>query len=132
MNSKSYNTRQRSSLLNFFEQHKDSCFTAKELAENKDINLGEATIYRSLAKFENEGMLKRFISPDSGAAFYQYNTGGEDCCSHFHLKCTSCGMLFHMDCSLMNEIKNHIKSEHSFTIDNTKTTLYGICDKCSQ
>lgn len=132
MDNKSYNTRQRSSLLSFFENHKDSCFTAKELIQNKDINLGEATIYRSLAKFTDDGTLKKFISSDSDAAFYQYNPGSEECSLHFHLKCMQCGILIHMDCSLMSEIKEHIKSEHAFTIDNSKTTLYGLCDKCSK
>ncbi|MBR2404693.1 MAG: transcriptional repressor [Clostridia bacterium] len=131
MTTKNYNTKQRSSLLQFFEQNKDSCFTAKELIKNDSITLGEATIYRSLAKFEKDGLLKKFISPGGDGAFYQYNAHSEACNSHFHLKCTACGELFHMDCSLMNELKKHIKAEHCFTIDNSKTTIYGLCDSCN-
>ncbi|MBE7051099.1 MAG: transcriptional repressor [Ruminococcaceae bacterium] len=131
MEAKTYKTRQRSSLLKFFEEHKDSCFTAKELIKNVDISLGEATIYRSLAKFEKDGTIRKFISPGSDGAFYQYSGENKECSSHFHLKCTSCGTLIHMDCQLMNEIKTHISLEHNFTIDNAKTTLYGLCDRCN-
>lgn len=129
-NKQSYKTKQRSSLLKFFEDNKDKCYTAKELIKNPEIDLGEATVYRVLSKFVSEGMLKKYMSPDSDGAFYQYNSDSPECSSHFHLKCTQCGTVFHMDCHLMDSIKLHIQDEHAFTIDNSKTILYGLCNKC--
>lgn len=131
MGIKAYNTKQRASLLRVFEENRDKCFSAKELIRSPEINLGEATVYRALSKFVEEGKIKKYISSDSDGAMYQYNDRNSQCNSHFHLKCIECGVLIHMDCHLMDSIKEHIKKEHFFTVDNAKTTLYGVCDKCN-
>lgn len=132
MDGKTYKTKQRSQLLDYFENHSEQCFSAKELIKNPEINLGEATIYRSLTKFVDDGLVKKFISPDSDAAFYQYNAPSHECKNHFHLKCLSCGELIHMECSMMNEITSHVQNNHNFAIDNSKTVLYGLCNGCNQ
>ena len=132
MDNKTYKTKQRSQLLDYLEKHSDKCFSAKDLIRSDEIKLGEATIYRSLARFVDDGAVKKFISPDSEGAFYQYNRDSEECNSHFHLKCIACGDLFHMECAMMNEITNHVKSHHNFAIDNSKTVLYGLCGQCSE
>ncbi len=130
MDSKTYKTRQRDKLLNFFEENKDKCFLAKDIIKNTGISLGEATIYRTLSKFTEDGLIKKFISPEGGGAYYQYNGCSHGCRSHFHLKCVKCGTLFHMDCPFMIDMTSHIEAEHGFCIDNSKTTLYGICREC--
>lgn len=130
MISKHYKTKQRNTLLDFFKENSNTCFTAKELIKNPAINLGEATVYRTLARFVAEGSLKKYISSPAEGAYYQYNDECEECKSHFHLKCTGCGTLFHMDCDFMNEMKKHIEQSHSFVVDNSQTTLYGRCSNC--
>ena len=130
MDNKSYKTRQREILLEFFKANSDKCFHAKDIIKNSSIALGEATIYRTLAKFVEEGILKKFISPDGEGSYYQYNECSDECFSHFHLKCVKCGTLFHMDCSFLKDMTNHIKSDHGFSVDNSRTTLYGICKNC--
>ncbi len=130
MDNKTYKTKQREDLLKFFKKNSDKCFLAKDIIKNSRLDLGEATIYRTLSKFVDEGVLKRFISPGGGGAYYQYNECADHCSSHFHLKCIKCGTLFHMDCSFMNDMTNHIKNEHGFSVDNSKTTLYGTCKNC--
>lgn len=130
MDSKIYKTKQREKLLGFFKENKDKCFLAKDIIKNSEITLGEATIYRALSSFAKRGVLKKFISPGGGGAYYQYNECEDKCSSHFHLKCVKCGTLFHMDCSFMLDMANHIKDEHGFSVDNSKTTLYGTCKNC--
>lgn len=131
MEIKAYNTKQRSSIMKIFEENPEKCFSAKELIKNPEISLGEATVYRTLSKFVEEGKIKKYISQDQDGATYQYNSASPQCNNHFHLKCVECGVLIHMDCHLMDSIKKHIKEEHCFLVDNTKTTLYGLCDKCN-
>lgn len=130
MDNKTYKTRQRSELLDFFRENSDKCFLAKDIIKNSSITLGEATIYRALSKFVDEGLLKKFISSDGSGSYYQYNRCEHDCSSHFHLKCVKCGTLFHMDCGFMQDMTKHISSEHGFIVDNSKTTLYGTCKNC--
>ncbi len=130
MDNKIYRTKQRENLLEFFRDNKDKCFLAKDIIKNSSISLGEATIYRTLSKFTEDGILKKFISSEGGGAYYQYNECMDSCSSHFHLKCVKCGELFHMDCSFLNDMTNHITNEHGFRVDNSKTTLYGTCKNC--
>ena len=130
MDNKIYRTKQRENLLEFFRDNKAKCFLAKDIIKNSSISLGEATIYRTLSKFTEDGILKKFISQEGGGAYYQYNECMDSCSSHFHLKCVKCGELFHMDCSFLNEMTHHINKEHGFNVDNSKTTLYGTCKNC--
>ena len=130
MDNKSYKTKQRESLLDFFKSNSEKCFLAKDIIKNSSIALGEATIYRTLARFVEEGVLKKFISPDGKGCYYQYNGCSHKCSSHFHLKCVKCGTLFHMDCSFLKDMTSHIESEHGFNVDNSRTTLYGTCKNC--
>ncbi len=125
---KSYNTRQRDEIVEFFSRHRGSCFTAKELIRSGELEVGEATVYRTLSKLANQGVLKRFTGDGAGAS-YQINDS-EECSSHFHLKCESCQKLIHMDCTFMADMKKHIESSHDFTVDIGKTVIYGLCGEC--
>ena len=50
---------------------------------------------------------------------------------HFHLKCTGCGRLILVECDYLGEVSKHVLEHHQFTIDNTKTVLYGLCADCA-
>ena len=52
-----YKTRQRDEILRFFTEHKDCCFSARDLIGQVDA--GEATVFRALATLTNEGKLKK-------------------------------------------------------------------------
>lgn len=127
MQRKEYETRQRDELLGFFRARPDKCFSAPEILRAPEITLGQATVYRLLARFAEDGELVKFVSPGTGA-LYQYKK--DDCRSHFHLKCTSCGKLIHMDCTFMKEMEAHIFAAHDFAVDNSMTTIYGLCGQC--
>ena len=141
MNSKrTYNTKQQNAILDFFREHPETCYTAGQLlAALSETGIGEATIYRSLQKLTASGLIKKF-APATGSAredsrlnraCYQYTGEQNKCRDHFHLKCLSCGSVIHMDCGFMDEINRHIAEEHHFTVDNSQTTLYGLCGKCA-
>ena len=49
----------------------------------------------------------------------------------FRLKCLGCGKLFHVECDYLDQVQAHIYAHHQFTIDNTKTVLYGLCAGCA-
>lgn len=130
MDRNNYNTKQRDEIVSFFNRHRGVCFTAKELIRNEDITVGEATIYRTLSRLTNQGILKRFTDGESGAS-YQLNES-EECGSHFHLKCERCQKLIHMDCDFMADMKRHIESSHDFFVDIGKTVIYGLCGDCGR
>lgn len=124
-----YNTRSRSALIEFFEQHPDDCLSAKDIIEHGGLDIGEATVYRLLTKLTSQGVLQKSLSRDGGGSLYQL-AAREDCDEHFHLKCLDCGCIIHMHCETMHSLEHHIESEHSFTVDNAFTVIYGQCKLC--
>ena len=74
--------------------------------------------------------MRRYYLGEGAGACYQF-TGREDCHEHFHLKCTGCGRLIHVECDYLGEVSKHVLEHHQFTIDNTKTVLYGLCADCA-
>lgn len=129
MDRSNYNTKQRDEIVEFFSRHKGQCFTAKEIIISGEVSVGEATVYRTLTKLANQGVLKRFTAGDGTGACYQL-TDGQSCCSHFHLKCERCQRLIHMDCGFMKEMQRHIEENHGFAVDVGRTVIYGLCDRC--
>ena len=124
-----YSTRQRTELLEYLKENPDRCFTAKEIISESGLDVGEATVYRALAGFVRDGSVKKYITGEGGGAIYQY-VADADCESHFHLKCLSCGRLFHTECHVIDEMVRHIEAEHGFRVDAVHTTIYGVCGEC--
>ena len=128
---KQYNTRSRSALVEFFERHGEECLSAKDVIASGEVDIGEATVYRLLTKLTQQGVLQKSLSRDGAGSLYQL-AGQSDCGEHFHLKCLDCGCIIHMHCRTMNSLEKHIESEHSFTVDNAFTVIYGHCGSCKE
>lgn len=133
-----YHTKQKARILSYFEAHPHDHFTAAQLVQAMHADgtpIGAATVYRQLERLEQSGLLRRYTLDDRGSACWQY--GGNEakagtCHAHFHLKCTECGALIHLDCEHLAEITDHVQKDHGFAIAAERTTFYGICGKCDK
>lgn len=129
-----YQTRQREAVLSYFVQHPTEHFTADALCEHlhtDGIPIGRSTVYRTLELLVSAGNVRKFTVTASDSACYQYAGDKTDACTaHFHLKCLSCGQLYHVDCSHLTELGAHIAAHHGFSVDYSKTVLYGVCAAC--
>ncbi len=128
-----YKTKQKEILLDYLRQNSDSHLTAGEISSHlreSGSPLGTSTVYRRLDRLVSEGLVRKYIVDETSPACYQYVGENNCCCEHFHLKCTVCGKLIHLDCSLLQRIAAHVEESHGFVIDNTKTLLYGVCAEC--
>ena len=123
---KSYHTKQKDKLLSLFQSEPDRCFTSKEIIENKELGLSEATVYRLISHFVKEGRLNKFKGEKG--ALYQFNHCSV--CTHFHMKCLECGELYHIDSPMLKSVEDSIAESYDFFVDNTNTTLYGYCKGC--
>ncbi|OQB22776.1 MAG: Ferric uptake regulation protein [Firmicutes bacterium ADurb.Bin182] len=131
MASSRYETEPRSRMADYLKNNSDKHFTVDDLTESlcaQGRRVGRTTVYRNLERLVREGSVQRFDTPGAPAC-YQY-VSGNGCAEHHHLHCTSCGTLIHVDCDYMDELKEHIKSEHGFAVDAGRTVLYGLCEKC--
>jgi len=126
-----YQTKQKKQLIYFFKNNTKKPFSMNEIINSVcPDGKGKSTIYRIMSQLTNTGVLIK-MQDDSKSVLYQYVGEGTDCSSHFHLKCSECGNLIHLDCDHINKISQHIFDEHNFILDMKKTVLYGICRNCS-
>lgn len=134
---KTYNTKQKSAILDFLKENSGAHFTADDILialNAKNAAIGKATVYRYLEKLVNENIVRKYEISKNDAACYEYCADGQhgECSTHYHLKCVLCGRLFHINCKTLNLISTHILSEHNFTIDKSKTVFYGVCADCGK
>ena len=134
-NKKNYHTRQQEAVAEYFRLNADVCVTADDIylyfmRENSKI--GKATIYRCLDRMVESGEIKKFISDSGDGAMYQLIDADNGCDRHFHLKCTVCGRIIHLDCGFMGEFEKHISQHHGFCVDNARTIIYGLCEECRE
>ncbi len=134
MKQTTYNTKQKSAIIEQIKEIGDNHFTIDSLCETLIKNgetVGRTTIYRLLEKLSDEGVLRKFIMPQGESTCYQYVGQQNHCNEHFHLKCEKCGKLIHIECDEMNQLAGHIEKHHGFLLNPLKTVIYGICEECS-
>ncbi len=124
-----YTTKPRRMLYDFFKSHSESCYTADELEEQMGETMGKATLYRTLSAFADEGMIIKYYTGEGKPASYRFKVS-DSCDFHFHLRCLVCGKLYHVDCEVMDDMVDHIRREHGFSVDIVHTTMYGVCREC--
>ena len=133
-NKRNYHTRQQEAISEYFRVNPGNCVTADDIYiyfMSENCKIGKATIYRCLDRLVENGEVKKFLSDSGGCAMYQLIDADNGCDRHFHLKCTACGRIIHMDCAFMNEFEKHISEHHGFKVDNARTVIYGLCGECA-
>ena len=129
-----YKTDNKSAVKDFFVTNRDRHFTIDEAEEgltNSSHAIPKSSLYRIVSSLCRSGTLRRFETPGADSFVYQYADFGNECEHHFHLKCSVCGKLIHLDCGRMNEIKAHIYKEHGFIIGGDGI-INGICKGCEE
>ncbi len=128
---KSYNTRSLNLIAELLKSRGGSHMTAEELCEElkrQGENVGLTTVYRNLDKLISSGDVQKYSG--EGSACFGFR--GDNCSHHFHLKCSACGKLLHIECDHIERLADHVSERHGFRVDNTKTVLYGLCGDCAK
>lgn len=118
-------TKQLESILGHFEKNPNAISTSDLIAEFKE-QMNRTTVYRILARMEDDGIIHSFKGPD-GATWY---ATCKDCSHHNHtdihphFKCTKCGVV---ECL---EITVEIPSVPNYRVDNQQVMLSGECQAC--
>lgn len=127
-----YSTKQRDAILAFLKEN-NAHITASDIVfhlSQEGYSVSTATVYRTLEKFEKEGLVKKMVIGDGAGACYQF-ADSDGCAEHFHLKCIKCGKLIHLSCEFLHDMEKHIFDDHGFTVSSGRTVIYGICSECS-
>ena len=124
----SYNTKQKELILDIIK-HKKGEFVVSDIYNDLNKEVGLTTIYRLIDSLVNDKVVSRTIK--NNKPYYEYL---EDCTldNHFYLKCEGCSKLIHIDCDCINDLSNHIKKDHKFTLNNKNIIITGLCEKCKE
>lgn len=130
-----YKTKQRSVILQCLMDNCDRAFTIDELVDELKSSgevVGRTTVYRYIDRLVQSGQVRKFLFDSTKSAAYQYINHHNDCLKHMHLKCIKCGKFVHLGCDYMNDVCAHIRNDHGFIVDNSKTTILGVCADCAK
>ncbi|MBQ4232689.1 MAG: transcriptional repressor [Lachnospiraceae bacterium] len=128
-----YKTKTRQLILDFLNEHTESCFTAADIYKNineSDGSINRATVYRNLDRLCQQGILLKFKDNDSDASLFRYSGDHEHCDSHMHAQCSDCGKLFHIEGEFARKFEEEVKTAYGIDVDPKKTIIVGKCDDC--
>ncbi|MEG0874190.1 MAG: Fur family transcriptional regulator [Clostridiales bacterium] len=128
-----YNTKQRDRIMDFLLKNQDNHITVDDITEafkDESTPIGKSTIYRYMDVLVNEGIVRKYITQEGYPACFQYCGDNPICKEHFHLKCSGCHQLFHVESPILAAANCEIQEKYGFTIDSSKTVFYGYCQDC--
>ena len=126
-----YSTRQKRELLKFLKERSLQHFSVDEVVfemQDRGEKIGRSTVYRYLELLAEQGSVRKYQK--QGVTQYQHVTDDSHCDDHFHMMCSRCGDLMHVDCAVMREMSEHLMSAHGFRLDPRETILVGVCEQC--
>ena len=124
-------TKQRELVLKFLYEN-DGHFTPEDIytlikQENPDINIGIATVYRTLSLLENENIAS---SISFGAQGKKYELGLKK--HHDHLICTKYGDIIEFFDETIEERQEEIAKKFNFQMHDHTMKSIGLCEKCQK
>lgn len=128
----SYMTRQQGAVLACIASCPGGRATAMELAQRlrqEGQSVGLSTVYRQLEKLVSQGKVHKLLTEEGACYQYCDKPRHTDC---FLLQCEGCGTIFHMDCSHLGELYDHLLEGHGFAINPRRTMFYGLCRECRE
>lgn len=126
-----YVTKNKLKIVEILKANEDKHLTVEEIFALSSKEVPIASIYRIMDQLLIEGVVRKYVVDKNLSACFQY-VGDGLAHSHFHLICTKCGKLFHLECSNVNELVRHIEEHHGFRVDVSRVNLYGICEECQK
>ena len=122
-------TKQRELILKFLYEN-EGHFTPEEIymllkKEHPDVNIGIATVYRTLTLLEDSGIAS---SISFGAQGKKYELGLKK--HHDHLICTQCGEIIEFFDETIEERQEEIAKHFNFLMKDHTMKIIGLCQKC--
>ncbi|ARJ55819.1 Fur family transcriptional regulator [Campylobacter cuniculorum] len=98
-----------------------------EIKRNEpDLNVGIATVYRTLNLLEEAEMV---TSISFGSAGKKYELANKP--HHDHMICKNCGKIIEFENQTIERQQSLIAKEHGFKLTGHLMQLYGICSDCN-
>lgn len=122
-------TKQREILLKTL-YNSDTHFTPEDLCfiirkNNPDLNIGIATVYRTLNLLEESGLATSISFGSQGKKFELANKPHHD-----HIICKVCGKITEFENKEIEKKQLEIAQKNGYELTGHLMQLYGICKKC--
>ena len=91
------------------------------------LNVGIATVYRSLNLLEESGMATSISFGAQGKKFELANKPHHD-----HMICRQCGVIVEFEDQIIEKRQLAIAKEHGFKLTGHIMQLYGVCSECNK
>ena len=104
-------------------------FTATKLIDDiraKGMKISRATVYRTLARLVDAGLLRTHRFEDQVAYEHQYGYP-----EHDHLYCRSCGKIVEFTAPELAELRDRVAREHRFRAETHRFIITGLCEACA-
>ena len=119
---------QRDLVAHIFAQHHH--FTTEQLIRDlhsTDFDISRATIYRTLSKLVDAGLLRKLeLGTDT---YYDHDYGYP---AHEHLVCETCKKLIEFQHPALEEAIRDVAEEHQFQFSGHTLIIRGICLECNR
>jgi Fur family ferric uptake transcriptional regulator len=123
-----FTDQQRDMVRYIFSKHHH--FDADQLIDDiKSAGLGisRATVYRTLAKLVDAGLLRRLeIGP---RMFYEHDYGYPQ---HEHMHCDTCGKMIEFQDPAIEAAMHEVCRQHQFNATGHTFIIRGTCDECNR
>jgi len=115
-------------VANLISAH-DGHFTAADLVDDaaeRQLDIGRATIFRTLDVLEAVGAIERIDLPSGDHAYITC----EPAAHHHHVVCARCGRATDVDDCGMAAVVARIAAGTGYRIDEDRLELFGLCPTC--
>ncbi len=123
-----FTDQQRDLVKYIFSRH--THFDADQLLEDLKIaqlNISRATVYRTLSKLVDAGLLRRIEL--NGRMCYEHDYGYPQ---HDHLVCESCHKMIEFLTPELDEMLRQVSAQHQFQMTGHTLIIRGTCIECNR
>jgi Fur family transcriptional regulator, ferric uptake regulator len=108
-------------------QHVLSPLDVFELAHARYPKLGLVTVYRTVEKLEELGLIQRVHQPSGCQAFIAAAPG------HQHLLvCQQCGRVEYFSGDTLDSLMEVVEGESGYQVEDHWLQLFGVCESCRE
>lgn len=113
-------------VLYYSEHHLSAEEITDKIQKEFNIDIGIATVYRSLNFFEDMNIIESLNIGD-GTRRYEFRFNKEH---HDHLICTSCGKIIEFNDDFIELTQMKIAEKNNYVLKDHVMIIYGLCEDC--
>ncbi len=112
-------------VLYYTDEHLSAEQITAEVKNEYNIEVGIATVYRTMSFFEELDIIESLDVGD-GVKRYELSLA----LHHDHLVCISCGKVIEFTDDIIEEQQQKVADNHNFDLKDHVMTIYGLCENC--